>query len=105
MCQYNNIYKRTKKYKQKAEKKKKKTVAAIATVPLGIVATVQNLKKKKKDKVTQQNGTIDVPCKNTRCTVQKYNTCIRAFIYRILLLWAHNSKPILEKVHRKLKKF
>ena len=74
-------------------------------MPLGIVAIVQNLKKKKKDKVTQQNGTIDVPCKNTRCTVQKYNTCIRAFIYRILLLWAHNSKPILEKVYRKLKKF
>ena len=28
-------------------------------MPLGIVATVQNLKKKKKDKVANQNGTVD----------------------------------------------
>ena len=73
-------------------------------MPLGTVATVQNLKKKK-EKLAQQNDTVDVPCKNIICTMQKYSTCIRAFIYRILLLWAHNSKPILEKIYRKLKKF
>ena len=53
--------KEKKKYKQKTEEKKKK-VATIATVPLGIVYTVQNFKKKKKkrrDKVANQNGTVD----------------------------------------------
>ena len=38
---------------------------------LGTVATVQNLKKEKRkkeeDKVAQQNGTVDVQCKNTVC--------------------------------------
>ena len=38
--------------------KKKKNVATIATVPLGTVATFQNLKKKE-DKVANQNGTVD----------------------------------------------
>ena len=46
---------------------------------LRTVATVQNLKK---DKVAQQNGTIDVQFKNTGCTVQKHCTCIHAFIYK-----------------------
>ena len=36
---------------------------------LGTVATIQNLKKKKKGKVAQQNGTIDVQRKNNGCTV------------------------------------
>ena len=36
---------------------KKKNVATVATVPLGTVATFQNLKKK--DKVANQNGTVD----------------------------------------------
>ena len=49
---------------------------------LGTIATIQNLKKKKKDKVAQQNGIIDVQRKNTRCTVQKHCTRIRAFIYK-----------------------
>ena len=40
------------------------------------------IKKKKKDKVAQQNGIIDVQRKNTRCTVQKHCTRIRAFIYK-----------------------
>ena len=45
-----------KKHKPITKKKKKTTVA---TMSLGIVATVQNLKKKKKDKVANQNGTVD----------------------------------------------
>ena len=47
--------------------KKKKNVATIATVPLGTVATFQNLKKKE-DKVANQNGTV----KKVVWTVQKY---------------------------------
>ena len=31
--------------------------------------------------MAQQNGTIDVQCKNTGCTAQKHCTCIRAFKY------------------------
>ena len=53
--------------RKKKEKKKKKYVAIVATVSLGSIATVQNLKKK--DKVAQQNGTVDVQCKNTEYTV------------------------------------
>ena len=49
---------------------------------LGTIATIQNLKKKKKDKVAQQNGIIDAQRKNTRCTVQKHCTRIHAFIYK-----------------------
>ena len=48
--------------------KKKKIVVTVATVLLGTVATVQNLKKEKK-KVAQQNGTINVQCKNIGCTL------------------------------------
>ena len=59
LYQYNNIYKRKKKYKRNT-KKKKKTVATVAIVPFGIVATVQNLKNK--DKVAHQNDTIDEQC-------------------------------------------
>ena len=50
-------------------------------MPLGTVATVQNLKKKK-DKVAQQNGTVNVQRKNIECTVQKYCTRIHTFIYK-----------------------
>ena len=57
LYQYNDIFKRKKKYKWKTGKKKK-NVATIATVPLGTVATFQNLKKKE-DKVANQNGTVD----------------------------------------------
>ena len=32
--------------------------------------------------MAQQNGIIDVQRKNTRCTVQKHCTRIRAFIYK-----------------------
>ena len=32
--------------------------------------------------MAQQNGTIDIQCKNTGCTVQKHCTHIRAFIYK-----------------------
>ena len=58
---------------------------------LGTIATIQNLKLKKKkrkkkkkrnDNVVQQNGTIDVQRKNTRCTVQKHCMRICAFIYK-----------------------
>ena len=65
-CVNITIYiKEKKKCKRKAEeKKKKKTVATIATVPLGTVATVQNLKKKKR-----QSGSTKWHC---RCTVQKH---------------------------------
>ena len=70
---------------------KKKNVATIATVPLGTVATVQNLKKKK-DKVAQQNGTIDVQRKNIGCTVQKHYTRIRTFIYK-----KKENKSMIEK--------
>ena len=31
--------------------------------------------------MAQQNGTVDVQCKNTRCTAQKHCTCIHAFKY------------------------
>ena len=31
---------------------------------------------------SKQNGTIDVQCKNTGCTVQKHCTRICAFIYK-----------------------
>ena len=49
LCQYNNIYiKKKKSANGRLGKKKKKSVA---TLPLGTVATVQNLLKKKKDKV------------------------------------------------------
>ena len=41
-----------KKYKQKTKKKK----AIVATMQLGTVTTVQ---KKRKDKVVNQNGTVD----------------------------------------------
>ena len=47
LCQYNNIYKKKKKVQTEDLGKKKN----VATVPLGTVATVQNLLKKKKDKV------------------------------------------------------
>ena len=51
LCQYKNIYKRKKNTNEKLKKEKKKIVATIAsTWPLGTVATVQNLKKKKKNK-------------------------------------------------------
>ena len=43
---YNDIYKRGKKNTNRRLGKKKKYL--LATVPLGTVATVQNLKKKKK---------------------------------------------------------
>ena len=56
LCQYNNIYKRKKKSTN--ERPKIKTVTTVATVPPGIVATVQNYKKKK-DKVAHQNCTVD----------------------------------------------
>ena len=46
MCQYNNIY--TSLHKYLKGKKKKKTIAIVATVPLGIAVTIQNLGKKKK---------------------------------------------------------
>ena len=62
-------------------KKKKKNVTTVATVPPDTVATVQNLKKKK-DKVAQQNGTVNVQHKNTECKVQKYHTPIHTFIYQ-----------------------
>ena len=42
LCQYNNIY-----IYNTCGRQKKKNVTTVATVPLGIVATVQNLKKKK----------------------------------------------------------
>ena len=65
LYQYNNIYKRKKKYKQKTKKN-------VATVPLGTVTIVQNFEKKKKEKVANQNGTVDEQwkrlyeqCKNT----------------------------------------
>ena len=47
LCQYNNIYKREKKV-QTEDWEKKKFVTTVATMPLGTVATVQNLKKKKR---------------------------------------------------------
>ena len=37
--------------------------------------------KIKKDKVAQQNGTVDVQHKNIGCIVQKHCMRIRAFIY------------------------
>ena len=52
---------------RKKKEKKYIYVAIVATVSLGTIATVQNLKKK--DKVAQQNGTVDVQCKNTEYTV------------------------------------
>ena len=50
LYQYNNIYK-----KKSTNKRLKKNVA---TVPLGTITTVQNFGKKK-DKVANQNGTVD----------------------------------------------
>ena len=44
---YINIYKEKKKKHKRIAKKKKKNVAIVATVPLAIVITVQNLGKKK----------------------------------------------------------
>ena len=38
-------------------RREKKNVATVATVPLATVVTFQNLKKK--DKVANQNGTVD----------------------------------------------
>ena len=44
----------------KREKSTKKKVSTVAIVRLGTVATIQNFKKnKKKDKVANQNGTVD----------------------------------------------
>ena len=61
---YNDIYKREKKYKQKT-KNIYIYISTVAIVPLGIVATVQNLKIKNK-KVAHQNYTVDEQC-NTLC--------------------------------------
>ena len=44
---YINIYKEKKKKNTNGLLKKKKNVAIVATVPLAIVITVQNLEKKK----------------------------------------------------------
>ena len=38
-------------------------------MPPRTVANIRNFKKKKKDKVAQQNGTVNVQRKNTECTV------------------------------------
>ena len=91
-CQYNNIY--LKKYKRK----NKKNSTTVVTVPLGTVAIVQNFKKKKKkeDKVAQQNGIVDVQRKNIGCKVQKHCTYIRAFIYKKK---EHKSMIEKKKVH------
>ena len=45
LCQYKNIY--TSLHKYLKGKKKKKTIAIVAIVPLGIVVTDQDLRKKK----------------------------------------------------------
>ena len=54
LYQYNNInassYKYLKEKKSINERLKKKKVSIVATVLLGTVATIQNLKKKKKTK-------------------------------------------------------
>ena len=55
LCQYNNINKRKKSAKGR---------------------------QKKKTKVAQQNGTVDIQCKNTGCIEQKHYTCICAFVYK-----------------------
>ena len=47
LCQYKNIYTSLHKYLKGKKKKKKKTIAIVAIVPLGIVVTDQDLRKKK----------------------------------------------------------
>ena len=54
-------------------------------------------RKKKEDKVAQQNGTVDVQRKNTRCTMQKHCMHIRAFIYK-----KKEYKSMIEKTKKKL---
>ena len=53
-------------------------------------------KKKKEDKVAQQNGIVDVQRKNIGCKVQKHCTYIRAFIYKKK---EHKSMIEKKKVH------
>ena len=50
-------------------------LGTVATAPLGIVATVQNMDQKKKKKKAVAH--------ETKCTVQKHCMCIRAFIHKI----------------------
>ena len=47
--------------------------------------------------MAQQNGTIDVQRKNTRCTMQKHCMHIRAFIYK-----KKEYKSMIEKTKKKI---
>ena len=67
---------------------------------LGIVATVQNLKKKKrkkKDKVAQQNGTVDVQSAKTLDVECKNTVRALALLYirkKSTNLWLKKKKSI-----------
>ena len=79
LCQYNNIYKRKKKYKQKTKNKIIiKIVTIVATMPPGTVAIVRNFKKKKR-----QSASLDFHYRWTvgyvEWIVHKYYSSIAAF--------------------------
>ena len=65
---YSDIYKRKKKSTNRKLKKKKKC-SYYSYNAAQYCSYYSKLKKKKKDKVAQQNGTVDVQCKNTGCRV------------------------------------